>query len=108
MAAAATDPFYVKKIESERPGSVRSLGRSITVPRHVVLRSATMPEERAARIAEILTAMNQSDEGREVLARSGKTDRFDAFPDGIEATFAPLYDQLRFLEAASVPATGTH
>jgi phosphonate transport system substrate-binding protein len=107
VAAVATDPMYVQKIESERPGSVRSIARSITVPRHVVMRSATMPEQRAARIAEILTAMNQSEEGRDVLARSGRTDRFDPFPEGIEATFAPLNDQLRLLEAASAHVMGT-
>lgn len=106
VAAVATDPQYVQKIESERPGSVRSIARSMTVPRHVVMRSVTMPEHRAARIAEILSGMKESQEGRHVLAAS-KSDRFDAFPDGIEATFAPLIAKLGVLEAAAAPATGT-
>jgi phosphonate transport system substrate-binding protein len=106
VAAAATDPLYIQKIEEERPGSVRSIAHSITVPRHVVMRSVTLPEHKAARVAEILTAMHESPEGRDVLAVS-KTGRFDAFPDGIEATFAPLFEQLRVLDAAAAPVTGT-
>jgi phosphonate transport system substrate-binding protein len=106
VAAVATDPLYMEKIEEERPGSVRSIAHSITVPRHVVMRSATMPDDRAGRIAEILTAMHKSPEGRAVLAGS-RTGRFDAFPDGIEATFAPLFAQLRILDAAAAPAPGT-
>ncbi len=106
VAAVATDPLYVSKIEEERPGSVRSIAHSITVPRHVVMRSATLPEHWTVRIAEILTTMHDSPEGRDVLTVS-RTGRFDAFPDGIEATFAPLFAQLRILDAAAAPLTGT-
>jgi phosphonate transport system substrate-binding protein len=106
VAAAATDPLYIAKIEEERPGSVRSIAHSVTVPRHVVMRSVTLPEYRAAQIAGILTAMHESQEGQAVLEVS-RTGRFDAFPDGIEATFAPLFAQLRILDAAAAPLTGT-
>jgi phosphonate transport system substrate-binding protein len=106
VAAAATDPLYIKKIEEERPGSVRSIAHSITVPRHVVMRSATLPEHQAERIAAILRAMHESQEGRNVL-EAAKTARFDAFPDGIEGTFAPLFAQLRILDAADAPVPGT-
>lgn len=107
VAAIATDPQYMTKIENEREGSVRSLGRSITVPRHVVMRSVMMPESRAKLIADILLSMNRSEDGKAVLAQFGKTDRFDAFPDGLEATFAPIYAQLRLLEAEAGPVAGT-
>jgi phosphonate transport system substrate-binding protein len=107
VAAIATDPQYMARIESERPGAVRSIGRSVTVPRHVVMRAAAMPEPKAQRVAEVFMAMGQSEEGRKVLSTFGKTDRFDAFPQGIEATFAPLYTQLRLLEAENAPVTGT-
>ena len=99
VAAIATDSEYAKSIEAERPGSIRSIGRSITVPRHVAIRAAAMSETRAQRIAEVLKAMSQSDEGQKVLAAFGKTDRLDAFPDGIEATFAPIHARLRLLAA---------
>ena len=72
----------------------------------MVLRSVTVPEARAGRIAEVLVAMKESEEGREVLALS-KTDRFDAFPNGVEATFAPLNAQSRVLETALTPVSGT-
>jgi len=107
VAAVGTDSQYTAKVQSERPGAVRSLARSITVPRHVVMRSASMPEERAQRIAEILTGMNQSEEGLRVLRLFGKTDRFDAFPQGVEATFAPIKAQLRLLGIESGHATAT-
>lgn len=99
VAAIATDQQYMKKIEEERPGAVRSIGRSIPVPRHVVMRAAAMPQERVRRIAEVLAGMNHSEEGRRVLALFGKTDRFDHFPEGVEATFTPIRAQLRLLEA---------
>lgn len=107
VAAIATDPSYMQKIENERPGSIRSIGRSITVPRHVVMRSAAMSSERAQRIADVLTGMSQSEEGAAVLKQFGKTDRFDAFPEGLEATFAPLHGQLQLLEGETAPLRGT-
>jgi phosphonate transport system substrate-binding protein len=107
VAAIATDPNYMQKIENERPGAIRSIGRSITVPRHVVMRSITMSQERAQRVADVLTAMHRSDEGSTVLKQFGKTDRFDGFPEGIEATFAPLLAQLQLLEGETVSLRGT-
>jgi phosphonate transport system substrate-binding protein len=107
VAALATDPLYVKRVEEARPGALRSIARSITVPRHVVMRSVAMSEERAKRIADVLTGMYDTEEGRRVLAQFRETDRFDAFPEGVEATFAPLKAQLQVLEAGASLVTGT-
>jgi phosphonate transport system substrate-binding protein len=107
VAAAATDPQYIKRVEGEQPGWLRSLARSINVPRHVVMRSVKMSEERAKRIAEILKGMNGTEEGRRVLQDFRETDRFDDFPGGIEATFAPLNAQLQLLEIGPRLVTGT-
>lgn len=97
--AIATDPTFVRLIAAERPGTVRSIARTISVPRHVVMRAAGMPETQAAQIAEVLIGMADSDDGRRALAKFGKTDRFDAFPAGVEATFEPIREQLRLLDA---------
>jgi phosphonate transport system substrate-binding protein len=99
VAAIATDPHYVARIEKERPGALRSLGRSITVPRQVVMRASTMPAARAQRLADVMTRMHETPEGRQTLASFGGSDRFDAFPDGIEKTFSPIEEQLRILDA---------
>jgi phosphonate transport system substrate-binding protein len=104
VSAIATDPHHVRALERERPGAVRSIARSISVPRQVVMRAPTMPESLAREVAGILVGMVQSEEGQRVLRSFGKTDRFDAFPQGVEATFAPIQAQLRILEAhASSP-----
>ena len=97
--AVATDPSFVARIEAERPGAVRSIVRSISVPRHVVMRAASMPAAEARRIADILIAMADDEEGRRVLAEFGKTDRFEEFPGGVDATFEPIRAQLRLLDA---------
>jgi phosphonate transport system substrate-binding protein len=99
VAAIATDPHYVTMVEKERPGAVRSIARSITVPRQVVMRAGTMPEALAQKITDVLLAMEQGEEGREVLKAFGKTDRFEAFPDRPEATFEALQGKLRLLDA---------
>jgi phosphonate transport system substrate-binding protein len=99
VSAIATDPHHVRAIEKERPGAVRSIARSISVPRQVVMRASTMPEPLAREIADILVEMVRSEEGQRVLRSFGKTDRFDAFPQGVEATFEPIHAQLRILDA---------
>lgn len=99
VAAIGTDSEYAKIIAAQRPGAARSIARSIAVPRHVAMRAAAVPEARGRRIAEILVGMHESEEGRRVLASFGKTDRFDTFPQGYEATFEPIHAQLRLLEA---------
>ncbi|MGQ0486600.1 MAG: phosphate/phosphite/phosphonate ABC transporter substrate-binding protein [Hyphomicrobiales bacterium] len=97
--AIATDPSFVRQIEAERPGAIRSIARTISVPRHVVMRAAGMGETQAAQIADILIGMADSEDGRRALSLFGKTDRFDAFPAGVEATFEPIREQLRLLDA---------
>lgn len=108
VAAIATDPHYVKMIEKERPGAVRSIARSITVPRQVVMRAGTMSEARAQKISDVLLAMEQSEKGREALKAFGKTDRFEAFPQGPGAAFEAIEAQLRILDADPALAPPTH
>ena len=107
VAAIATDPHYVKMVEKERPGALRSIARSISVPRQVMMRTGTMPAAMAQKIADVLLAMEHSEDGRAVLKEFGKTDRFDVFPQDPQATFAALYAQLRLLDADPVLAPPT-
>ncbi len=100
--AAATDPQNYEKLARAKPGSVRIIARSIDVPRQVVIRRNGLEEELADHIGSILVAMDQTESGRSTLKQFNKTTRFDRFPDGVEATFSPIYDLLDQLEAQGV------
>lgn len=100
--AAATDPNGFSKLEEAFPGEYRPIARSIDVPRQTVIRSGRMDPELAKQIQTVLVSMGDLPEGKEVLKKFHKTTRFDVFPDGIEETFAPIYDLLDALEAKGV------
>ncbi len=98
VEAVATDPRGFEILENARPGQFRAIARSEDVPRQVVIRRAGMDEALVARIAEVLTTMHETDHGLEVMAKFHDTTRFDAFPDGVEATFGRIYALLDRLE----------
>lgn len=90
IAAAATDPRGMQWLEEAQPGAFRVIARSITVPRNIVVRRGDMDEALVARMSDILTAMNTSYQGAAALTAFANTTAFDAFPDGVEATFEPI------------------
>ncbi len=49
-------------------------------------------------VERVLLAMEHDPAGREALQAFQKTARFDRFPDGVEATFAPILAMLAGLE----------
>jgi phosphonate transport system substrate-binding protein len=98
VAAAAIENNYLPLIEKEYPGAVRSIARSIVVPRHVVTRAPDLPMPLVEKITGILTGMHESEDGRRALHLFGRTDRFDHFPKGVDATFGPLLEQLQILD----------
>ena len=100
--AAATDPQNYEKLARAKPGSVRIIARSIDVPRQVVIRRSGLEEQLTDRISSVLIAMHNTESGRSTLKSFNKTTRFDTFPDGVEATFNPIYDLLDQLEAQGV------
>ena len=97
--AAATDPGSFAELDAALPGKFRIIARSIEVPRQIVVQGAHVPADIEARVAEIMTDMHMSEQGRAVLEQFNDTDRFDHFPAGIEATFAPVRDVLDELHA---------
>lgn len=96
--AAATDPQRFAELERAQPGRFRALARSIDVPRQVGVHSGDLDPELVGRLVEILTEMDQTEEGRAVLRKFKDTERFDQFPDGVEATFGPIYELIGQLE----------
>ncbi|NDR59103.1 phosphate/phosphite/phosphonate ABC transporter substrate-binding protein [Aliiruegeria sabulilitoris] len=96
--AAATDPKRFRKLEEAFPGQYRELARSIDVPRQAVIRSPRTDPALAETVCDVLIAMDESPQGREVLDKFHKTSQFDRFPEGGEATFSPIYQLLDDLD----------
>lgn len=46
--------------------------------------------------------MDTTERGRETLESFNETSKFDGFPGGVEATFAPIYDLLDQLATLGV------
>ena len=100
--AAATDPESFAKLTRAAPDDFQVIARSISVPRHAVVHRAGLDARLIARIEEVLTTMHETGRGRDILTRFNDTDRIDHFPQGIEATFQPIYDILDQLQAQGI------
>ena len=90
VAAGALSPKDLAKIEKKRPGTLRIVARSMDIPRHVLVHGPGVPADTLSALSDLLLAMDNDPEGREVLREFQKTTRFDEFPGGVEATFAPI------------------
>lgn len=100
--AAATDPQRFAELDAAQPDAYRVLARSVEVPRQVGIHRSDLDPALVARLTEVLVGMHQTDGGVEALRAFDDTSRFDGFPDGVEATFAPIHDMLDELEALGV------
>ena len=105
--AGATDPRGLDILRETQPGAFRVLATSIDVPRQVVLHRADMDPDLVARLSALLTGLEHSETGREVMHRFHKTTRFDTFPDGAETTFAPIHALLDRLTAHGLIEAGS-
>jgi len=101
LDAGATDNQGFESLQTAQPDRFRALARSIEVPRQVVIRSGALDETLASVIADTLRAMEESAEGVQVMASFHDTTRFDDFPDGVEATFAPIQAILAQISSGS-------
>ena len=86
--AAATDRETFETLQKATSNRFRIIARSIEVPRQAVILSGTVPDKIADRIHEILTGLEDTARGRNVLMLYDDTARFDPFPDGVEALHA--------------------
>ncbi len=92
--AVSTSPASFQRLISASPDDFRVIARSMDLPREVVVLRSGMGTRIAASIEHHLVSMAETDQGRQVLASFENTSRFDRFPGGFEATFAPIYDLL--------------
>lgn len=101
LDAGATDNQGFELLQTAQPDRFRALARSIEVPRQVVVRSGALDETLASVIADTLRSMEESAEGVQVMASFHDTTHFDDFPDGVEATFAPIQSILAQISSGS-------
>lgn len=93
----ATDPRGFDWLQESRPDQYRVIARSIDVPRQVVVQRGDLDPALASRISVVLQDMVNSPEGVETMETFNDTTRFDTFPNGINATFEPIYEMLEQL-----------
>lgn len=86
IAGAIDDLAYEKEAKSNL-NSLKVIEKSNPVPRHIVSYRADLPPKLVARIKEILTSMDQSEEGKKALKDFEGTSKFDAIPDQAMAPF---------------------
>jgi phosphonate transport system substrate-binding protein len=99
VAAGVTSPEFLQLYEKKRKGTVVAFARSIDIPRQVVAHRAGLSPAVVAELERAMMAMETTKEGQRALKEFQKTTRFDRFPAGVEATFAPIHAMLDRLEA---------
>ena len=96
--AGVTSPSFLKEFTSKLgEGKFSVFARSMSMPRHVVMRRGDLDPTLTAAITEVLLGMEHDAEGRRVLKDFQETTRFDRFPGGVAATFGPIHAVLDVL-----------
>lgn len=95
VAGGAMDDQSFTRLGRGILGELQVLHRSVAVPRQLVIARADLPAAWAARLREVLLAMEWSEEGRRCLQEFEGTTRFDPIPPG---ALDPLLAQPEILE----------
>ena len=90
VVAGVTSPESFEKFNSKHQGRYVVFERSMHVPRQVVAHRAGLDPAVVAVLEQLLIGMEADEAGRVALRAFQKTTRFDHFPAGVEATFAPI------------------
>ena len=99
VAAGVTSADFLELYEKKRKDNLVVVARSIDIPRQVVAHRAGLEPAVVAELERVLIAMETTEAGRQALQAFQKTTRFDRFPAGVEATFAPIHKMLDRLDA---------
>lgn len=97
VVAGVTSPDSFETFNKKHQGKYVVFERSMHIPRQVVAHRAGLDPELVAVLEQVLIGMEADGVGRAALRAFQKTTRFDRFPAGVEATFAPIYALLDFL-----------
>jgi phosphonate transport system substrate-binding protein len=100
VAAGVTSPDFLQLYEKKRKDNLVVIARSIDIPRQVVAHREGLDPSVVAELESVLIAMATTEQGQQALKAFQKTTRFDRFPAGVEATFAPIQAMLDRLDAS--------
>ena len=71
----------LKSIQRKKTDSLKIIGQSLDIPRHVVVLSENIPENIAKHIKDTLFKMHEDPEGKKILLAFEKTSKFDEVPN---------------------------
>ena len=89
-AAAAVPSDDYEELTGEEKDQLKVIVRTSSVPRHIALARPGMDDGLRSRIVELLLSIDQSSEGRAVLAKFDRTAKFDSLPKGTVGTMDSL------------------
>lgn len=90
VAAGAVGHHDLEQFRKFQPDALRVIHETPALPRHLVSHRKDLDPKLVRRLREVLLAMENSDEGRKVLAAFENTTRFDEIPGGVQKALAPL------------------
>lgn len=90
VAAGAVGIHDLEQFRKAQPDALRVIHETPAVPRHLVSHRKDLDEALVKRIREVLLAMENTEQGRQVLAAFEQTVRFDDLPSGVQKSLAPI------------------
>lgn len=99
VAAAAVDSATFAEIPEATRAQLRVIGETEPLPRHVLVVAPEMDPALKEAIRDLLTQMDQTEEGQAVLATFESTARIDEFPGGAEQALARMRELFDIVEA---------
>jgi phosphonate transport system substrate-binding protein len=101
VAAAVLDDENFLDIPEKTRNGLTILARTESVPRQVVVVRPKMEPTMLEAIKTLLTELDESAEGRDVLKKLKKTAQFDEFPEGADAALAQIRDMYNAVKSSS-------
>jgi phosphonate transport system substrate-binding protein len=90
--AAVVDSGAFASIPEESRSQLRVLAETEALPRHVLVISPTVNAETREAVRTVLLEMDESEEGKAVLAQFEETAQFDEFPGGAETALSRMQE----------------
>ncbi len=88
--AGAVNSTNFEKLSAEKKAALKVLARTENVPRHLMVVRAGLDPKLVQAIKNRLLGMENTPEGKAILAKFQTTDKFDEFPGGVEIAFARI------------------
>jgi phosphonate transport system substrate-binding protein len=96
VAVGTMNSASFKKFAKKKVKELQVIGKSPSVPRHIVSYSPKVPPEMVSKIKQVLTGMHLTEDGKAALSKFAKTSKFDDFPGGVDSYLQPLRTLLKY------------